>query len=305
MRRLNLREITLLAAVGLTTACTKNSNPKTIYDTISVTVTKTDTLRLPPPNDTPNLTDGLVLYLPFTNGSFADSSGLNNQVTAVNGALLGYDMHGYAQSAFTESGNGAVLTVANNGSYAVDTAFSLSFDFMIRSTPYYAGGGNYSGLQCLLSLVDFTNGNGATFAAGFTDPDAPTQFNFAVTSSFLGCNKPTDTSNHFNPGFTPQLGAWYNAICIFSHKVAYTYINGQLATTQQIDTDSTTFCSNASIVIGGWWNATEPLNGAIDEVRMYNKALTSKQIAWLSRNFQINSTARKAGLQQGGKPGLD
>jgi hypothetical protein len=61
---------TLIAGIGVA-SCTKNSNPKTIYDT--VTVTKTDTLQLPPPDDTPNLTMGLVLYLPFTNGSFADS----------------------------------------------------------------------------------------------------------------------------------------------------------------------------------------------------------------------------------------
>src|SRR5579863_918589 len=100
-------------------ACDKVGNsPKTIYDT--VTVTKTDTLVLPPSTDTPNLTNGLVLYLPFTNGSYADSSGLNNVVTALNGATLGYDMHGYAGSAFSETGTGGVLEVANNGSYAVD-----------------------------------------------------------------------------------------------------------------------------------------------------------------------------------------
>src|ERR1700722_1655547 len=152
MKCKNLSYLVLAISIGLF-ACTKNSNPKTIYDT--VTVTKTDTVQVLPPTDTPNLTDGLVIYLPFTNGSFADSSGLNNTVTAVNGAALGYDMHGYAQSAYNGTGNGAYLMVANNGSYKVDTAFAVSFDFMSRvNTGTYYCCGNYDGLPVFLSIVD-------------------------------------------------------------------------------------------------------------------------------------------------------
>jgi hypothetical protein len=304
MKLQNLSCLVLAISIGLF-ACTKNSNPQTIYDT--VTVTKTDTVQVPPLSDTPNLTNGLVLYLPF-NGSFADSSGLNNPVTTVNGATLGYDMHGYAQSAFNEAGNGGVLLVGNNGSYGVDTAFSLSLDFMIRSYPYYAGGGNYSGLQCLLSLVNYSNGNGATFVVGFTDPLVPTDLLFGVNSAAYTCDGPGDTvsGQHFVPtSWTPQLGAWYNLICTFSQGNGNIYINGQLINSQKIDTTAVLFCSNSSLIIGGWWGATEPLNGEIDELRMYNRSLTAQQIAWLARNFQINSTGQKPGLRQGGNPGLN
>src|ERR1700744_2363843 len=103
--------VVLFVCAGLMSACVKNSNPKTIYDTVIVTKTDTVIQQLPPPNDTPNLTNGLVIYLPFTNGSYADSSGLNNTVTAVDGATLGYDMHGYAQSAYNGTGNGGYLMV--------------------------------------------------------------------------------------------------------------------------------------------------------------------------------------------------
>src|ERR1700744_2718985 len=101
--------LTLISYIG----CVKSTNPAPpVTDT--VTLVKTDTLLVPKIVDTPNLTNGLVLYLPF-NGSWADSSGNGNTVTAVGGAVLGYDLHGYANSAFNSTGNGARLVVSNNG----------------------------------------------------------------------------------------------------------------------------------------------------------------------------------------------
>jgi Concanavalin A-like lectin/glucanases superfamily len=299
MQTPKLKTIILLAGIGLLASCTKNSTTtKIVYDT--VTLTKTDTIRLAPPDDTPNLTNGLVLYLPFTNGSYADSSGLNNVVTAMNGAALGYDMHGYAQSAFNENGNGAVLTVANNGSYAVDTAFSVSLDFMIRSYPYYSGNGNYSGLECFLSIASWSTPlTSGTFYVGFTNPDAPTSFNFTVNGSNAVCDNTAPNPGNFpdTTSFTPQLGAWYNATCTYTNGIASTYINGQLIKSQRITiTDSALFCSDGVFIVGGVSGGGEAINGEVDNVRFYNRTLNAQQIAWLSRNFQINSTNQKPGL---------
>ncbi|HUB61649.1 MAG TPA: LamG domain-containing protein [Puia sp.] len=282
-------------------ACTKNSSPKTIYDT--VTVTKTDTVQLPPPDDTPNLTGGLILYLPFTNGSFADSSGLGSAVTAFGGAALGYDMHGYAQSAFNSAGNGAALLVANNGTdFFVDTAFSISFDFMIRSTPFYSGGGNFNGLQTLLSIVNFSNGNSPTFDVGFVDPSAPTSLAFDVNPSTNSCGTSGQNPNNIwdTTSFTPQLGAWYNVICIFTNGTGSVYINGTLVSSKTVSLSASVLsCPDAQFVVGSWWGGTESTNGEIDEVRMYNRSLTLKQIAWLARNFQINSNSQRPGFMTG------
>jgi hypothetical protein len=295
MKHQTLSIVVLTAGLGLLAACTKNSTPpKTIYDT--VTQTKSDTIQLAPPDDTPNLTAGLVLYLPFTNGSFADSSGLNNSVTAINGAALGYDMHGYAQSAYTSNGGNAYLEVANNGSYAVDTAFSLSFDFMLRSYPH-------PGLQDILSLVEPATGNGPTFNLGIYPSSGTEYFLFDVNGSGSSC----DSSGASDPSFvwdttqfTPQMGAWYNAICIFSHGTGSIYINGQMISSRKIGSDSVLFCPNANFIVGGWWSGDVlGIDGEIDEVRMYNRTLTAQQIAWLSRNFQINSTRQRPGLQSG------
>lgn len=292
-------------------ACNKAANPQPpIHDT--VTVTKTDTLVLPPVNDTPNLTQGLVLYLPF-NGSFADSSGNNNIVTPLGGAALGYDLHGYANSAFISSGNGARLVVGNNGSYAVDTAFSISFDFVIRSNTYYYGGGNYTGLMTFLSIVDTTNAFGPTFDAGLNNPASPQTFTFGVNSASSSCDN-TGTSNVQNvastTNFTPQIGSWYNAICIFTQGTLSVYINGQLQGTQTSLNPAVLFCPNANFVVGAWWSGggnlsnLESVNGELDEVRMYNRTLTAQQIAWLSRNFQPTSTSMTPALKTGRAPGI-
>lgn len=295
--------LTLIAYFG----CSKNPNPTPpVHDT--VTVIKTDTLLVPKVVDTPNLTNGLVLYLPF-NGSMADSSGNGSKVGILDGATLGYDLHGYPQSAFNSTGAGTRLVVANNGAYAVDTAFSLSFDFMIRSNPYYLGGGNYNNLMCFLSIVDTANGNGPTFSVGMVNPSLPQNFQFSLNSSASNCGSPSNANlidNADTTNFVPQLGSWYNAICTFTNGKASVYINGQLISTATLAFSSVLFCSSANLVVGGWWNGgPENVNGEMDEVRMYNRTLTAAQIAWLSRNFQASSTKTTPGLKSGSAPSVN
>ena len=216
---------------------------------------------------------------------------------------LGYDMHGYAKSAYNGTGSGSYLVVSNNGSYAVDTAFAVSFDFMTRVLGSYSCCGEYDGLPVFMSIVDVTQGNGPTFDCGLTMPGAPSLFAFGVNASSSSCDSSgqdnmadvSDTSYNF----TPQLGAWYNVILQFSHGTLTTYINGQLTNTKTGGPDSVLFCPNSNFVVGGWWGGHQGLNGELDEIRFYNHTLTAQQVAWLSRNFQINSTRQRPGLQSG------
>jgi hypothetical protein len=285
-------------------ACQKaGGGSKTIYDT--VTVTKTDTVQLPPPNDTLNLTNGLVLYLPFTNGSMADSSGNGNTVTAIGGDTLGYDMHGWAKSAFTSNGNGQYLLIGNNGSYTFDTAFSLSLDFVIRSVPTFNGIG-VPGLMTLASLVDVSNGDGPMLHVGmvsYAESGVPQPLDLGINGAANGC----DNIGSGGPAvlndvttFLPQVGSWYNLIVTFSSGSVNMYINGQNINSATANFTSLLNCPDANFVIGGWWDGDpECINGAIDEVRVYNKTLSAQQIAWLARNFQIHSNSQQPGLHSG------
>jgi hypothetical protein len=286
-----------LLALGLSIGCTKNGTPPPpVHDT--TTVIKHDTTRLTDTVvqklDTPDLKTGLVIYLPL-NGSFADSSGLNNPVTAIGGASLGYDMHGYASSALTENGNGQYLQVPNNGSYSLDTAFSVSLDFMIKTAPAWNGVG-VPGLESLVSLVNTANGYGPTFHVVLGPTNEPQYLTMGVENSTNGCSSYGslaatlfDTTN-----FIPQLGAWYNCIITFSSGALKIYVNGKLISSATGNFQHMQFCPSASFVVGGWWSGdAESINGAIDEVRLYNRSLNAKQIAWLSRNFQANSISTK------------
>lgn len=291
-------------------SCTKNPvPPPPVHDTVTVikhdTTVKSDTLYASRPDSTVNMTRGLVLYLPFT-GSFADSSGFGNTVTAVNGASLDYDMHGYANGAFNATGAGERLIVSNNGAYKVDTAFSVSCDFMIRSNAYYSGGYDFTGLQVFLSIVNVAAGTGPTFNIGMTRPEAPQSFTFGVNGaqgadcSGYGNNNPSNISDSTH--FTPQLGAWYNVVCTYRKNTTWVYVNGQLISTlTNPATSSVVFCPGSNFVVGGWWNAgasgVENIRGKLDEVRFYNRVLNPHEITWLARNFQPGSVRQLPGLK--------
>jgi hypothetical protein len=267
-------------------ACSKNSKPSPpIYDT--VVVTRTDTLVVPPPPDpTINLTKGLLLYLNF-NGSIADSSGNNNPTEAVGGNVLGYDARGYANSAFSGSGGQEIL-VTNNGSIQFDTAFSLSYDFML---PTYSD-------QAMITMVNTSNGDGASFVASTSIPGMD-NLDFSVHDVTEGCNGGAEIAIG-DTSFLPQLGSWYNVVDIYRKGAIWTYVNGQLTNYSQGAGTAAQLCPEAQIVIGGWWNG-DPiyLNGKLDEVRLYNRVLTPHEIATLAQNFQVTSEKMTTGPVQG------
>lgn len=292
-----------LVLFGFAIGCTKNSNPSPpVHDT--TTLIRHDTTRLNDTVvqklDTPDLKTGLVIYLPF-NGSLADSSGLANSVYAVNGASLGYDMHGYPNSALTDNGNGQYLQIPNNGSYALDTAFSISLDFMIRTAPAWNGLG-VPGLESLVSLVNTTNADGPTFHVVLGPTNEPQYLYLGVNNSTNGCGSIGSLAGTLfdTTSFAPQVGAWYNCIITFTSGTVKVYVNGKLNSSATAAFQHVDFCPSASFVVGGWWSGDpESINGEIDEVRLYNRTLNPKQIAWLSRNFQLNSTKLSPGLQTG------
>ncbi|HLZ87374.1 MAG TPA: LamG-like jellyroll fold domain-containing protein, partial [Puia sp.] len=212
----------------------------------------------------------------------------------------------YANSAFNATGNGERLIVSNNGAYKVDTAFSVSCDFMIRSNAYYSGGYDFSGLQVFLSIVNVTTGTGPTFDLGLTRPEAPQYFTFGVNGaqgadcSGYGNNNPSNISDSTH--FIPQLQSWYNVVCTFRKNTTSVYVNGVLVSTlTNPNTLSAVFCPDANFIVGGWWNGgnsgDENIRGKLDEVRFYNRVLNAKEIAYLARNFQVTSNKASPGLK--------
>jgi Concanavalin A-like lectin/glucanases superfamily len=271
-------------------SCSKNSNPQPIHDTVTVIKndTTTDTLYATKPDPTVNLTKGLLLYLNFT-GNIADSSGNNNQTTAV-GNVLTYDTHGYANNAFGADGGGEAIYVTNNGSIKFDTAWSLSFDFMVNDVR----------TETYISMVDPVTGYAPSFIAGTTLPGVP-YIDLGTGDVSTGCNS-YGTNNNINvadtTNFIPVPGSWYNFVGIYYEGSVKTYINGVLVGTKVGQGTAANLCPNSQVIIGAWWNS-QPLNmnGKMDNVRLYDRQLTPHEIVALSSNYQVTSTKITPGLR--------
>jgi hypothetical protein len=257
--------LALLGSIG----CTKTPPP--VHDTVTVIKkdTLTDTIYATKPDPTVNLKNGLLVYLPFS-GNIADSSGNNNPTRAV-GSVLAYDAHGYANSAFGATGNGEKIYVTNNGSIKFDTAFSVSFGFMVND-------GRKSTFAC---FVNPANAYAPSFNIGVTIPNLP-YFGF-------GTGDIADTTS-----LIPVTGAWYNAVCIYHKGGAKIYINGKLAAFQQGIGTQANLCPASQLIIGAWWDGDpQGMNGKIDNFRLYNRVLTTNEIAILSSSYQVTSNSVK------------
>jgi hypothetical protein len=277
----------------LPTACTKG--PTTIVtDTVTVikndtTIkTLTDTLYATKPDSTVNLTKGLLVYLNFS-GNIVDSSGNNNLTTAV-GNVLTYDEHGYANSAFGANGGGERVYVSNNGSIQFDTAWALSFGFMVNSTDQ----------QAYISMIDPVTGFAPTFIVGTTYAGIHS-IDIGTGDITHGCDSYgtndsvniTDTST-----FVPVLGAWYNAIVIYHKGSLQFYINGSLVSSKTGMGAAANLCPNSELIIGAWWNY-QPIgmNGKLDNVRLYNRVLSPHEIVALSANYQVTSNSQRPAVR--------
>jgi hypothetical protein len=240
------------------------------------------TIPIPPPvPPSVTLKNGLLLYLPL-NGTIADSSGNNNTVALIDsaGPVFTADENGKANSAFYANGTGQWLQVTNNGSIQFDTAFSLSFNFLVNFVSAYQR-------QTFVTMVNTATANGPTFAAGLSVPGY-TNFCYGVNDSTAGC----DNQNGYDPQdvadtstFTPVAATWYNVVCIYNKGTVTEYVNGQLVGSKYNSLNHIAqLCPSATINVGMWWvSDQEALSGSVDEVRMYNRTLTLSEINSLAK----------------------
>jgi Concanavalin A-like lectin/glucanases superfamily len=230
-----------------------------------------------PPKSDINLKTGLLVYLPF-DGNMADSSGNGNLTSAVGGAALTFDEHGNANSAFGGTGDGERLLITNNGSIKFDTAFSLSFDIMLRNAGRFA----------FVNMVDNTTATAFSFGVG-TTAISPYNVDFDVSDSLATCASALSISNLAgdSSAFVPASESWYNLLTIFHKGTLQIYVNGRLISTKTEASSTVPICPNAKMIVGGWWDGDPTsINGKLDEVRLYNRVLNTDEIAELSKNFQ-------------------
>ena len=121
-----------------------------------------------------------------------------------------------------------------------------------------------------------------------------TKVNFTVAKTNAGCDDILSPTNSVGDSSNLELlpEAWYNLVVTFYKGTLKMYANGQLVSTKTGGTPTVPICPGAEVIVGGWWDGDPAsINGKMDNVRLYNRVLTSEEIAMLARNYQPNSNS--------------
>jgi hypothetical protein len=233
--------------------------PQTITDTI--TVNQFD------------VTDGLVAFYTFNNGSISDASGYNNHIVQ-NNAMQTSDRNGQANNAYKFDGSSSFMRVATSTSL---TPHNITLYGIFKIDGFYAGSCHGNSIM-MKGPVDDSPGS---YILRFGDNNA------------AGCSGPPDINNEYpmagiaNAGLgadTVKLttGVWYQLAYTYDGFKAKLYVNGKLKKEMNV---SVPYTSNTNdLYIGKTQNVTFPyfFNGVIDEIRIYNRALSAGAIEQLS-----------------------
>lgn len=204
-----------------------------------------------------SLTDGLIAYYPF-NGNADDASG-NSHHGTVNGAILTTDRFGQANSAYYFDGQDDNINIPDHADLDIVDEVTLSAWVQADSV----GGG-----EGVVSKVK-TNGRGPwELAIG----QGTLSFYFRGSSSY---RNPLYTLYHDE---SPVIDRWYHLVGTGKDGVAKLYVDGTEVMTQ---TYAGQFWSNDyDVYIGTRWQHQDIhfFHGTIDEVRIYNRALSAKEV---------------------------
>jgi hypothetical protein len=216
------------------------------------------------------LTNGLVAYYPL-NGNANDSSGNGNNGTVV-GAVPATDRFGNPNGCYSFNGNSQYIYAPADNMPTGPRTISLWFNANeVATEPQLLGyGGNGCGDSFFMGL------NTGTVGPGF------------------------DVSSHCNvyqlevPYTTPPTNAWYQWIVVMDDVGMTFYINGQPI--GSLTGTTVTYVAGTQLGLGvisspgGVVPYTDVnvgyLNGYLDDVRIYNRALCSNEVSQL---YQIES----------------
>ncbi len=221
---------------------------------------------------------GLVAYYPF-NGNANDESG-NGFNGVVNNAVLTTDRFGNTNSAFSFGGN-QDITVPNSQD---QNLYPLSISLWYNVTSI---GGDYNGSGIVFSKYTAASWNGYQITVGdysnVPNHGILEHDGYGTTSWYLRSTNDRIIGYYGESPFLQQnisLNTWYHYVFVADDTGGKIYVNGEL-----IDSHAWTgtpgACNNSNIWnIGGLYNNVW-YSGKIDDICIYNRALTQQEITYL------------------------
>jgi hypothetical protein len=216
-------------------------------------------------------TKGLVAYYPF-NGNASDASGNNNNGTVSGGAKLTVDRFGRPSHAYFLNGYDAYIVVPNSPGMNPDSGISVCGWW---KSVHFEGGG-YG------PLVD--KGYSAHVppyyqyklgVSGDLYTSLPGRFAFSVSINDIEYRVVTET-NYW------QVGEWYFLVGTYDGNGVKLYVNSQLIKT--LNATGILSAYNTYMNMGNNTTADDFLQGSIDDIRIYKRALTQVEIDTLYRS---------------------
>lgn len=221
-------------------------------------------------------TNGLVAYYPL-NGDAQDASGNGNHGTAQNGVTFAADRFGNAGKAASFDGVNDRIMVNNHASLNFSSSFSSSF--WVKMNVWAEAANNARGI---ISKKPNDNSVGYVF---YKDGFYQSKINFRLKGNAAYDYIPSNSNVIIN-----QWEFWTMVYNSTTGKVDI-YKNGVLDKT--LNTGNIGNMTNsAPLYIGFSETWTGYFNGSIDEVRMYNRALSAAEVLTLygSENSSLSLT---------------
>ncbi len=210
--------------------------------------------------------NGLIAYYPF-NGNANDESG-NNHHGSNFGATLTTDRFGQQNSAYQFDGIDDYIKVSNN-SLLKNNNFSYSWWVNVKSLPAYGAGSNMLEIGSICSTVKY--GQVISLNNNYVDDS----HGWVVTSGNIDGTRVFYTGNDV----LPNLNEWYHLTLIRDNVSVKLYVNDHLIFSQKTDGAEAFFTSPLDFYIGSRCGAElHFFNGIIDDIRIYNRALTKEEI---------------------------
>jgi YD repeat-containing protein len=211
------------------------------------------------------LSDGLIAYYPF-NGNANDESG-NGHNGTVYGSTLTMDIFGNANSAYNFDGVNDYIDFGNNAAFSPSNQITISAWIMRNGNINSSGSSDF-----IIGKLD-TYGTRAYYLAFWNDHLQMEVSENGGTSDRLWVNsttKITDTD-------------WHHVVGLFDGSKIDLYIDGANQSGQTNGGNVSSINQNNSSLIMGYCRADNRffLNGSIDDVRIYNRALSEAEVLQL------------------------
>lgn len=210
-------------------------------------------------------TDGLVGYWPF-NGNANDESGNGNNGT-VNGATLTSDRFANANSAYSFDGASNFIEIPNTSS--LQNISSITIGAWININQLYQSGG-----AGFFSILHKSNQQGTygSYDFGIWSPSIIAHLNDQGTSV----------------NFPITLGVWQYVSVVIKDYVTSFYLNGSLLWTGPSGSWTNNYLNTMPFLIGiDMPGLIEYANGKIDDIAIYNRALTQEEITNMYNSVEV------------------